>query len=61
MKTPSEFKVYRGSEYMLTVTVTHLIQTSPFSRPMNYVLEEVVGGGEEEVEEEEHWGQEALF
>lgn len=46
---------------MLTVTVTHLIQTSPFSRPVKDVLQEVVGGGEEEVEEEEHWGQEALF
>lgn len=46
---------------MLTVTVTHLIQTSPFSHLLKDVSQEVVGGGEEEVEEEEHWGQVALF
>lgn len=46
---------------MQSVLTTHLIQTSPFSRPQRDVSEEAEGGGEEEVEEEERWDQEALF
>lgn len=46
---------------MQSVPTTHLIQTSPFSRPLRDVSEEAEGGGEEEVEEEERWDQEALF
>lgn len=51
----------QGCEYMQPLMRTHLIQTSPFSRPVRGASGEVEGGGEEEVEEEERWGQEALF
>lgn len=65
MKTPNEISLFfqnnGGSDYMQSVLTTHLIQTSPFSRPQRDVSEEAEGGGEEEVEEEERWDQEALF
>lgn len=55
------FQMNQGSDYMQSVTRTHLIQTSPFSHPVRDASEKAGGEGEEEVEEEERWGQEALF
>lgn len=69
-KTPNEIisfqnnppRHFKAGDYMRLVMRTHLIQTSPSSRPVRDASgEEEGGGGEEEVEEEERWGQEALF
>lgn len=55
------FQNNQGGGYMQSVMRTHLIQTSPSSRPARGASGEAEGEGEEEVEEEERWGPEPLF
>lgn len=48
------------ADSMRPVVISHLILTSPFSRPgRDSSAEEVGGGGEKEAEEEERLGQES--